>query len=372
MKICILTLPLHVNYGGIMQALALQTVLEREGHSVRVVSKKRHLRVSLKTVLLSFPKRFLKKLCGKKSVIFYEKKMNREFAQMSVNVDFFIESYLKLDDRYLKDIKKDDYEAFVVGSDQIWRPKYIRQTLMDSVYNTFLGFTNGWNVKRLSYAASFGTDEWEYSCKETECVSTLIRNFNALSVREESAVELCKSHLGVDVQVVLDPTLLLSKKDYEGFIKNSPVRRGLLFNYILDLTKEKELLIDKISKDKNLKPLRVGAKIDDWNAPVQERVQPPVEEWLSAFRDAEFVVTDSFHACVFSIIFGKSFLAIGNAQRGLSRFESLLKTFGVERNLLCNLDQYDPSENYTIPDTAYDKLESLRQASLDYLRKALS
>lgn len=372
MKIAILTLPLHVNYGGILQAFALQTVLEREGHSVQVVSKRRQQQISLRTVFLSYPKRLLKKLLGKPSVVFYEKKMNCEYSQMSVNVDSFIQTYLKLDRRPLCDIQKKDYDAFVVGSDQIWRPKYIRQAFGDCVENAFLGFAKKWNVKRMSYAASFGTDVWEYSNDETERISQLIKKFRALSVRERSAIALCKEHLDADVKVVLDPTLLLSKEDYLPLVRDIPACKGILFNYILDLTPEKDDLIERISKDRSIKPYRVGARIDDWDRPVEERVQPPVEKWLAAFRDAEFVVTDSFHACVFSIIFGKPFIAIGNAQRGLSRFESLLKTFNLEKNLICSPEEYDSEKDYSIPAMSFDILKKLQQESMDYLRGALT
>ena len=75
-------------------------------------------------------------------------------------------------------------------------------------------------------------------------------------------------------------------------------------------------------------------------APLAERVQPPVEQWLRGFYDAEFVVTDSFHACVFSILFHKPFIVVGNARRGMSRFKSLLSIFALGDRLVMDVTQF--------------------------------
>ena len=87
-------------------------------------------------------------------------------------------------------------------------------------------------------------------------------------------------------------------------------------------------------KSLSLTPFRVNSKANGLHASIRERIQPPVEAWLRGFYDAEFVVTDSFHACVFSIIFGKPFIVIGNKDRGMARFESLLKMFGLENRMI--------------------------------------
>ena len=165
MRIGILTLPLHTNYGGILQAYALQTVLERMGHDVCLIEKKRQpLRLPLWKAPLSYGKRIVKNLTGHPFPIFYEKKMNREEPIVRQNTDKFINKYIKrriVDD--FSDIKETDFDAIVVGSDQIWRPKYFQE-----IEHTFLDFTEGWNIKRIAYAASFGTDKWEYTPEQTE------------------------------------------------------------------------------------------------------------------------------------------------------------------------------------------------------------
>lgn len=374
MKIGILTLPLHVNYGGILQAYALQTVLERMGHDVKVLSRDKKYRLTPFYWLVRVPSRIVRRCLGMRIGILNEWHYNRIQDAIRVNIEPTINQYLKRDKRYLENINENDYDCFVVGSDQIWRPRYIGDTLKSSVENAFLGFARKWDVKRISYAASFGTDEWEYTSEQTERVRDLIHRFNAVSVREHSGEELCSEHLGVKAEHVLDPTMLLKKDEYiSAFrLEQEPRSEGGLMAYLLDCTDGKEDLVNKIAKDKNLTPFTVGAKIDDGNAPVEERVQPRLQQWLRGFYDAEFIVTDSFHACVFSILFGKPFIAVGNAERGLSRFESLLGLFGLSGNLISDVSQYDREHDYSIPASACAKLEEWREKSMSYLTANLS
>lgn len=335
MKIGILTLPLHTNYGGILQAYALQTVLERMGHEVCLIEKKRELLpFPLWKAPLVYGKRILN-LSGNALPVFHEQKVNREMSVIRQNTDNFINRYIKR--RIVKDysvIKNTDFDVIIVGSDQIWRPKYFHE-----IEHAYLDFTKGWNIRRIAYAASFGTDEWEYTPKQTIVCKDFVKQFNAVSVRESTAVDLCHKFFDIKAQHVLDPTMLLLQDDYIRLFKNAntPKSKGTLLNYILDETPEKVALIDKVAKEKDLVPFRVNSKVGNSNIPLEERIQPSVEQWLRGFYDAEFVVTDSFHACVFSILFNKPFIAIGNAERGMSRFTSLLRMFGLENRIVSNV-----------------------------------
>ena len=115
-------------------------------------------------------------------------------------------------------------------------------------------------------------------------------------------------------------------------------------------------------------PFCVNSRIEEWDAPIQECIQPPVEEWLRGFYDAEFVVTDSFHACVFSILFNKPFIVIGNEGRGIARFESLLKTFGLEERLVITNNLDLPSSIFS-PPNALNMISDLRDISYKFLDK---
>jgi hypothetical protein len=338
MKIGILTLPLHNNYGGILQAYALQTVLKRMGHDAVVIDKSREIKLPI----LSFSRYFLyfkllahKVLVDRNTTIFWERKHNREYKVISTYTLPFIQKYIKrfVAERDYSNIKQGDFDAFVVGSDQVWRPKYFGRDILS---NAFLFFAKDWDVKRISYAASFGTEEWEYTEAQTLECKEWIKKFDTLSVRESSAVQLCKEHLGVDALHVLDPTMLLSATDYIQLFKeaNHPQSPGSLMCYVLDETEDKQKVVSNVEETLNLTAFSVNSKYEVRTAPLEERIQPPVEAWLRGFYDAEFVVTDSFHACVFSILFEKPFIVYGNKDRGMARFHSLLSIFGLENRLV--------------------------------------
>ena len=374
MKIGILTLPLHTNYGGILQAYALQTVLERMGHEVVVFNKKREFKLPFWKYPLAYIKRATKKyILKKKNVRIFEEQYRKSiYPIISQHTQEFLDKYIHLYNiKTLKNAKEEDFDAIVVGSDQVWRPKYFMPMFKTGIQDAYLAFAKDWNIKRIVYAASFGTDDWEYTTTQTNECRELLKLFDAVSVREESGVELCKEYFGVEVKHVLDPTLLLSKKDYIQLFETAkiPKSSGNLLTYILDETPEKTEIINKIAIDKDLIPFSVNStKIENPNAPSEERIQPPVEAWLRGFYDAEFIVTDSFHACVFSIIFEKPFIVIGNKKRGMARFESLLKMFGLEDRLFSNIKNYHYIENAS---NIQAIIEKNRNMAYDFLYKNL-
>lgn len=370
MKIGILSLPLHTNYGGILQAYALQTVLERMGHEVVVFNHERKYNLPLWRMPLSYTKRIIKKyiLCRKDTRIFSEQHQKKDYAIISQHTQRFIDTYIHTYNVELfNNLKSTDFDAIVVGSDQVWRPKYFSELFNADIENAFLSFACKWNIKRVSYASSFGTEDWEYTLDDTKLCGKLLKEFNIVTVREDSGVRLCGDKFGVDAFHVLDPTMLLRKEDYMKLfdVAKTPKSIGNLLTYILDSTPEKTEVINKISKEKCLTPFRVNSKANNSNAFVEDRIQPPVEVWLRGFYDAEFVVTDSYHACIFSIIFGKPFVVIGNKERGMARFDSLLKMFELEDCLLSS------NTNYKIKCCDYTKLKKYQDYSLKLLSQAL-
>ena len=370
MRIGILTLPLHINYGGILQAYALQTVLERMGHDACLIEERRWpLRLPLWKAPLSYGKRILMNLTGHPFPVFYEWKANRERPVVGQHTDKFVNKYIKR--RIVEnfsDITEGDYDAILVGSDQIWRPRYFL-----NIGHAYLDFTKGWDIRRIAYAASFGTDEWEYTPEQTEMCARLLKVFDAVSVREKSGVGLCREHFGVRAKHVLDPTMLLTADDYVKLFEaaGTPKSKGTLLCYILDETSEKTALVNKIAAERHLVPFRVNSKVENIMAPLSERIQPPVEQWLRGFYDAEFVVTDSFHACVFSILFNKPFIAIGNVNRGLSRFTSLLEIFELTDRLMTDTSHHISQKNINW-NCVNSFLESMRDLSCIYLQTNLT
>ena len=340
MKIGIIALELRYNFGGIFQAYALQKVLRNLGHDVIHVDK--IMEVSLGPWYKKYPIYIKRSICkyilGKNIIIKADIEQNRISNAIAKNTDLFIGKYIrKIRIKDFSNFKEEDFDVIIVGSDQVWRPKYF----FSKIENAYLDFAKEWKIKRIAYAASFGTEEWEYTEKQTNNCATLLKKFNAVSVRESSAVKLCYDNFGVKAEHVLDPTMLLLKEDYIKLFKdyNATQSDGNLFCYILDEGEEKKSIIDCVAKEKGLKTFYVNSRYDDHNAPLKERIQQPVEKWLRAFYDAEFVITDSFHACVFSIIFNKPFIVYGNKERGLARFNSLLSIFGLEERIVSTKEE---------------------------------
>lgn len=343
MKIGILTQPLQANYGGLLQNYALQQVLLRSGHEVETIDwipsnkslRSRLYRIKWTILPFLFPKKFPK-------LRYQPTDEERKVIQQHTN--HFISTYIHhtntimFRDGFNHQTKVGNYDAYVVGSDQCWRPRY--NAFLSSM---FLDFVKDEKAKRIAYAASFGTDQWEFTQEMTSICAPLAQKFDFVSVREDSGVKLCKEHLGVNAVHVFDPTLLLTKEDYIHLIEaeKEPKAKGTLFNYILDPDTVKSAFINRVAKGRGLKSFQVLPKcqaetrtMDDIKNHIEDCVFPGVATWLRAFMDAEMTIVDSFHGMVFSIIFNKPFWVIGNVNRGMSRFTSLLKVFHLEDRLL--------------------------------------
>lgn len=375
MKIGILTHNPKNNYGGILQAYALQVVLKQLGHEPELLAQNFPFKIGykgrVKLLIKWFVYRFVKHRKGLK--LLTESSLKKIFyPTVEKHTRGFVAEYVKM--RYIdsiQEVQPTDYQALIVGSDQIWRPIWpvYRPRFAQTV---FLEFAKGWNVKRLAYAASFGVEEWEYSPEDTEACQALAPLFDAISVRERGGVALCKKYLGVDAVHVLDPTLLLNATDYIKLFetKKVPKSAGNLFCYILDKTDDKTHLIDIIEKEKGLDPFTIGISTDYCRLP-ETQILPSVETWLRSFYDSDFIVTDSFHGCVFSIIFRKQFVVYGNYLRGMDRFNSLLSLFGLENRLITNSEQYKALQPIDYAKVE-EKLRDVQQFSMDFLKDNLA
>lgn len=344
MKIGIITQPLHTNYGGLLQNYALQQVLIRLGHEP-ITLDQGNTSASQWRIMVSYIKTFLLKLIGKGKNRQYPFQLNEENkASICQHTNRFIEKYISHTEPffYVKDFRQytinNQLDALIVGSDQVWRPMYNQ-----NIQCSFFDFAKGLQVKRLAYAASFGVDHWEFTEQQTSKSKNLIRDFHAVSVREYSGIDLCKKYLNCNAVHVLDPTMLLDKENYIRLVEeeNEQGTKGNLFTYILDESDEKKQIIDKVASELSLTPFSTMPKhsinIKTIKKDLDGYIFPPVTQWLRSFMDANFVVCDSFHGAVFSIIFNKPFLIIGNKERGMTRFKSLLDTFNLQNRMIENL-----------------------------------
>lgn len=358
MKIGILSIYLHSNYGGILQVYALQTYLKNLGHDAIIIDGGRYSNPSL-------VKDFFKTIHW----IMVEIKQRRfphlhECSSFNHhNLTHFVSQHMKLMNKHdVKDIKAEEFDAIIVGSDQVWR-KYPH--VKDIAYY-FLDFTSKWNIRRISYAASFGSDEWQYSVEETGRCGDMLKKFSGISVREYDAKALCKKYLKADAKVVIDPTMLLSENHYLKICNDESDNNGNIFlTYLLDVNPDKvkaSIILEKILNKKAYEINRVNYL----------KQKPSIEKWLECFKNAQYILTDSFHGCVFSIIFNKPFIAYANSMRGISRFETLLKHFSLQDRMIYDSKHIEKIYNRKI-DWKYvnSKLETLRQQAYDFLTKSL-
>lgn len=375
MRIAILTQPLRYNFGGILQNYALQTVLRRMGHEVVTLDPPRyHCKWWWQYLIFIFRHiitRYIRK--NRDVTVLTEWLHDKETKTLGTNTFKFIDYYIQRKEyRNLRqEIKGSDYDAYIVGSDQTWRYRYNRCRILDM----FLDFTKGWKVKRIAYAASFGTNEWEGNEETTKTCREDIKNFDLITVRESSGIDICKSVFSVEAHHVLDPTLLLNKEDYmklEKRTKNLDTKDGELYLYILDENEENKKLANDIASSKGMKSFTYHSNLTDCQHQhtLEEHMQSPVELWLSGFDQAKVVLTDSFHACVFSIIFRKQFYLYGNTDRGMARYSSLFNMLGINNRIVKTIKDIKNIQDIDY-DIVYDKLRSLQQKSTDLLKISL-
>ena len=381
MKIGILTQPLRNNYGGLLQNYALQTVLKKEGYDVVTIdwdwSSERSIRLILSATIRYILHYMTNGRISKVELRYVP--TPDEDAIIHMNVYRFVRKYINATTKtqnikpFERIANSQNCNAFIVGSDQCWRPKY-NASFLPVMY---LSFVTNDNIKRLSYAASFGTDKWEYSTSQTEKCKKLVKQFDLVTVREKSGINLCKEYFGIEVSQVLDPTMLLDKEDYINLIvqENEPECKGSLFYYILDPNDKTEKFIESVARNLELSPFMVLPKYKEEyrkkinvKENIKDCIYPSPLTWIRAFYDAKMTIVDSFHGMVFSIIFNKPFWVIGNKKRGMSRFLSLLEMFDlqdrlIDENDLSNVDIRKPI-NW---DMVNKKREALKNYSLSLL-----
>lgn len=333
MRIGIVTQPIGKNYGGIIQNYALQQALRKIGHEPLTLNQSISAPMSFGRIVTSsiegIAKNMVRPFLGRPFIkLPYWLKKDIDYiptaSQAFMNRHIALTPTVVGKEAMRKAAKDNNLQAFVVGSDQVWRNGLF------CIEQNFLDFTDGMDVKRVAYAASFGVDDWRFDTNKTKTLASLASRFDAISVREKSGIALCKEHLGVEAVHVLDPTMLLTKEEYLSLIQQDDCEpcKGNLFVYILDHCPAKTAFIDNIAKRRGLTPFEVRMNNFD-----RSEMDTP-SQWLKSIAEADFVVCDSFHGTVFSIIFNKDFVVISNKGRGNTRFESLLSMFGLSDRLV--------------------------------------
>lgn len=268
--------------------------------------------------------------------------------------------------------KEQNLSRYIVGSDQIWRD-FSYEYPKEQLGFFFLDFLKKKNAKRIAYAASFGRNslkEAKITPELSAYIDPYIRKFDAVSVREKTAVDMVSDAWGVDAEVVIDPTMLLSAEEYSNLISRSiqkikPIDG--IFTYLIGVSDENERFLKKASDFMKKDLYRID--LADYSGPL-----PPVEQWLCGLRDADLAVVDSFHGAVFSIINNTNFVVLENKGSGMERMVNLLELFGIEGRVIKHGAVDDFSfENISPIDwvAVNEKLAKLRSQSSKWLIDAV-
>lgn len=335
MKIAILTYYEIANYGTLLQAYGLWKFLEARGHQVEFLDEPygRSMFAYKKPTLRNFISRHpIRAWRGILSRYFYNK-------MTEFNVNYPRTRHFESLEDLVANFK--GYDAVVVGSDLVWHPKWCSPKFTEIA---FLGFVPK-GCKKVSVSPSFSATEW--NAPGRELAGRLLGAFDGIGVREESGKKIAAEISGRnDVETFVDSALLLPFEQYEKFLSPQQEKTPYIFNYVLGWSNgEEEQAFLEIVKNKfgvsSVKgQFETGTGF--WGtlsrlAHVPRRIL--VGEWLRRIHDASFVLTNSFHGTVFSILMHKPFatILIKGEMSGLNeRAISLLKLLGLESRMMYN------------------------------------
>lgn len=250
---------------------------------------------------------------------------------------------------------------FISGSDQVLRPQYLKRKLAQEMF--LLKFVPQ-IVKKIAFSASFGISEKEF-CQSNKTVCSEIKKqlatFDNVSIRELEGVNICKNQLNVYAENVLDPVFLLDKTKFEKLAKFSDKKfAGMLVSYVLDNDNSTTLEIAKLANKLGVELVNLSLKNKSFQ----------VVDWLKAFIDAKYIITDSYHGVCFALIFNKPFIAKINTKRGISRFTSLKTIFNLEKQFVTEISEDKVFEEYDI-EFVNNTISQKREFGLNYLKKVL-
>lgn len=314
----ILTINDNNNYGNRLQNYAVQTILKNQYNlDVKTIINNTAINKKEKMTLRIFLKKSYRKL---KYLI--NKNLNAKrkkfFIEFNDNINFWNK---EIDINFIPDEIDDEFDIFFTGSDQVWNPTFLRTSKID-----FLTFTD--NEKRNSISASIGIKEIPIEKKEE--YSKYLSEMNHISVREEDAKNLIKKLTNrKDIEVLIDPTMMLTAEDWNKVIKkpNQKIEKKYILNYFLGrISKKRKKEIERIAKENDCEIINI---LDTKS----KFYQTGPSEFLYLEKNAFLICTDSFHSAIFAIIFNRPVI-IFNREDDLvnmnSRLETLISKFKLE------------------------------------------
>jgi len=369
-----------VNYGMLLQAYATQRAVESMGYETEIID---YTRTDYKHIRLTpflpffFIHEINRKRKRKQERTFTDDVHKKNVEARKIVSDRFIEERLinrvKINGIVALENHAQQYNGVLVGSDQLWAP--------DSAFGNFttLRFAPD-SMNKISYATSLGVSSYPFWCKSS--AKNFMKRIEHISVREESGRDIIKGICDVPVQVVLDPTYLLTYEQWLELIPSERLVEGdYVLCYFLGATKEHKLLARAYADKHNKKLVTILSteSISDIDTSFADEVITGYgpEKFINLIRHADVVMTDSFHGLAFSVINKRQFYVfyrtlVGSKGSRNSRIDNILKTWNLRHRLVMNDYHVDDFASQPVDYAEVDKiLKAKRTESLDFLRNAL-
>lgn len=268
----------------------------------------------------------------------------------------------RMDEKKLKSIE--GYDCIVVGSDQVWNTE-----LTNKNFNFFLPFISG--IKKVSFAASIGLHDFPEEDKDA--IKGFLKDFSCISVREAAAQDAVERLIGVRPQLMMDPSLLLNKEQYESITEHPSIKKKYILLYLRHKDSKITPYAKKMADTLGLQLVECHdriKKISNDNIIIR---YPDPKRWMGLIRDAEYIFTDSFHGCAFCINFNKPFyVMISSANSEMSsRIYNILDRYKMTDRLIT-----EKSDLMAMRDMSFEysnsMLEQDRETAINYLKSALN
>ncbi len=364
MKVSLITLHRITNFGSMLQTYATQTAIEKLGHTVEVID---YVPEGMSFGRAVFPK-------GHQSVI---KRLIKFLPLLAVNavqfhiVNRFMKRYIHVSPRRYRCYRDllnhvPQADAYVSGSDQVWNTQ--NNNPPDDLKAYYLQFAPE-GKKRVAYAGSFG--KTDFSEEEKAKIHTWLSTYDAISVREDTALDTLRD-IGIDGGVhVVDPSLLLSADEWRAFCTKPAPKPGYVFIYNLNRNKVVEQLALEIARKNGWRVVNFADSLE-FVPHAQNRFGNTAMDLLAHVANADFVVTDSFHGTAFSLNFERPFLCVP-APKYNSRLESILRQTGlIDTRLVTSVEEgLKAAETPIDYDTVRPGFAAARDAAQAFLEKAL-
>lgn len=349
MDIKVITRHAPSNYGSLLQSIATIKIIERLGHKCEIINYIRNDERGLNAI--TTPLKDKKEWSGNiiKRIAYILLRYPEEFVAES-KFDKMRSKYLKLTERCtnISELSKLNADIFMTGSDQVWGPTLNGK--FDEAY--FLSFVKG--AKKTAYAASFGRTEFTDKTKNE--YKKLLSKYDAIAVREDSAVQLL---MDMDVNCigqVLDPTLLLTGEEWEKYVDdNNKIKGEYVLVYQLHNNPVLSDYAIKFAKSYNLPLYRVSPTFHQFRRGGKFLYLPDLGHFLSYIKNCKYFITDSFHGTAFALNFNKQFFEILPNNKTGSRNQSILRLTGLENRIIYDFDDFSLVDD----NIDYDKVNSI-------------